>query len=168
MSSTYVHYSAPSSLPSDYALVSRYAAAHDLVHEEENAENIPSTSALDENDGDDDEHEGRGIAIKGGSRPPRRDSLQSNYLPPFNPTLGPLHDAYGHRSGPKPNDPNENTPLLAPPVPRIEEQYDREDDTGSITSNKMFWEEVSVLTKYTLPVFGCVPSTPFPRPPSHM
>jgi hypothetical protein len=47
----------------------------------------------------------------------------------------------------------ENIPLLGPLMPRIEEAGD-EDDTKSNTS--MFWEELRILSKYTLPVFGYV------------
>ena len=55
MSSTYVHYSTPSSLPSDYALLSRYAAAHDLnmsaaAQEEETNGAGPSTDIEDYED----------------------------------------------------------------------------------------------------------------------
>ncbi|KII84673.1 hypothetical protein PLICRDRAFT_357130 [Plicaturopsis crispa FD-325 SS-3] len=49
---------------------------------------------------------------------------------------------------------NENTPLLGPLVPRIEEntaENSGHDDTSTTT---MFWEELRVLCKYTLPVFG--------------
>jgi len=52
------------------------------------------------------------------------------------------------------NGATENTPLL---VPRIEEgQSGDEDRTKSNTA--MFWEEMRILSKYTLPVFGSVTS----------
>jgi len=47
----------------------------------------------------------------------------------------------------------ENIPLLGPLVPRVEEAGD-EDDTKSNTF--MFWEELHILSKYTLPLFGYV------------
>lgn len=154
MSSTYVHYSAPSSLPSDYALLSRYAAAHDQVVEDSDANSALLSAEIDDHD---DAHEENGVDIRGGNpRGPRRGSFQTSYLAPFNPTMGPLPDEYGHRSGPKPSDPNENTPLLAPPIPRIEEECDREDASDPHNSSKIFWEEIGILTKYTLPVFGYV------------
>lgn len=46
--------------------------------------------------------------------------------------------------------PSENDPLLTQ-VPRINEDYDAADD-----SRTMFWEELVVLLRYSLPVFGCV------------
>ena len=161
MSSTYVHYSTPSSLPSDYALLSRYAAAHDLnmsaaAQEEETSGAGPSTDIEDYED-DNEEH---GIDIHGDSRKPRRSSFPSTYLTPFNPTMGPLPDRHGHRSGPYPREVNENTPLLAPPVPRIEEECDAEDITESLSTSKLYREEIGILTKYTIPVFGYVVHLP--------
>ena len=153
MSSTYVHYSTPSSLPSDYAVLSRYAAAHDQNADGQEADSLVQSSALDDYN---DEHDENGIDIHAHPRAPRRRSSATSYLAPFNPTMGPLPDRHGHRSGPKHSDPNENTPLLAPPVPRIEEECDREDATGPTSSSKMFWEEMGILAKYTLPVFGYV------------
>lgn len=50
-------------------------------------------------------------------------------------------------------DPDEDTPLLREYVPRIEEeQFGNEDAEKSFTT--MFWEELRVLGKYTVPVFG--------------
>ncbi len=163
MSSTYVHYSTPSSLPSDYALLSRYAAAHDL-----------NTTAQEETDGAgpsdieqyDDEQDANGIDIHGRRKNTRRSSVPSPYLTPFNPTMGPLPDRHGHRSGPYSRDPNENTPLLAPPVPRIEEVCDRE-DVDEEPSSKVFREELAILAKYTLPVFGYVPLVACHVPSAH-
>ncbi|KAI0746552.1 MATE efflux family protein [Daedaleopsis nitida] len=153
MSSTYVHYSTPSSLPSDYALLSRYAAAHDLNSEEAGGEDSISSDIEDEHRDDDNAN---GVDIRGqGDRPvPRRKSLPTGYLTPFNPTMGPLPDRHGHRSGPTPKEPNENTPLLAPPVPRIPEECDAEDAIEPPNLRKMYREEFAILTKYTLPVFG--------------
>jgi len=50
--------------------------------------------------------------------------------------------------------PTESTPLLTPPVPRIEEDIDRNDPNDSESAIRMFWEELFVLAKYSLPVFG--------------
>ncbi|RDX46702.1 MATE efflux family protein [Polyporus arcularius HHB13444] len=152
MSSTYVHYSTPSSLPSDYALLSRYAAAHDLTVAAEEAANGAGPSAdIEEYEEDHDAH---GIDIQGSPRKPRRQSFPSSYVTPFNPTMGPLPDRHGHRSGPYSRDANENTPLLAPPVPRIEEECDGDDVEDPANASKLFWEEARILTKYTVPVFG--------------
>ncbi|KAG6831475.1 hypothetical protein H0H92_010384 [Tricholoma furcatifolium] len=49
--------------------------------------------------------------------------------------------------------PSENTPLLNPPVPRIEEPSDHTiPDDGQVM--RIFWEELRILTRYALPVFG--------------
>ncbi|OSD07821.1 MATE efflux family protein [Trametes coccinea BRFM310] len=154
MSSTYVHYSTPSSLPSDYALLSRYAAAHDLPPETSQPadEAEASGNAVEDADAYTDP---RGVAINGTLRrkKSRRSSFPTSYLTPFNPTMGPLPDKSGHRSGPKAPEATENTPLLAPLVPRIEEECDAEDRVEPPNVLKMFKEEAAVLVKYTVPVF---------------
>ncbi|KAH9941296.1 MATE efflux family protein [Epithele typhae] len=151
MSSTYVHYSAPSSLSSDYAILSRYNAAHDQNLDEPDT-NSEAPSTFDEHDIE--ARDENGLDIHGRTTTPRRDSHTFQYLPPFNPTMGPLPDRHGHRSGPKQVDPTEHTPLLAPPVPRIQEVCDPENSSDPSVYSKMFWEELAILTKYTLPVFG--------------
>lgn len=154
MSSTYPHYSAPSSLPSDYAILSQYAASRNLQNdpEEEEPPNVdgPSTHP------DDDIYTPNAVAIPGRHTPIRRSSFPTLYVTPFNPTTGPLPDKAGYRSGPNP--PSENTPLLGPLVPRIEEEVDKNDSSEPVVS--MLWEEVRILGKYTLPVFGLVPYQP--------
>ena len=162
MSSTYVHYAAPSSLPSDYALLSRYAAANPDAaagaNEQAESSNVAPSSCVDENE---DENAGvdihpNGVGI-GRSLSKRRSSFPTSYITPFNPTMGPLPDKHGHRSGPHLKDPNENTPLLAPPVPRIEEECDAASNDDATPFSEMLREEARILAKYTLPVFGYVP-----------
>ena len=158
MSSTFVHYSTPSSLPSDYALLSRYAAARNLDINTTPNDNDDTTSPQapllqpDDEDRDDEEVPPRGL------RPPRltrRQSFPTSFIRPINPTMAPLPDKYGHRSGPNKPTPTENTPLLAPLVPRIPEDVDEEDlRPGSDKRNYATWEEIKILSKYTLPVFG--------------
>lgn len=158
MSSTYVHYTS-SSLPSDYALLSRYSATQSdsttsaTQSEQAEASSVAPSSHLDE---EEDEDSGVPIQANGSGRPltQRRSSLPNSRLPPFNPTMSPLPDRHGHRSGPHLKKPNENTPLLAPPVPRIEEECDTSPDDGTPRFSSMFREEMGILTKYTLPVFG--------------
>ncbi|KAL7284329.1 hypothetical protein ACG7TL_001615 [Trametes sanguinea] len=154
MSSTYVHYSTPSSLPSDYALLSRYAAAHDLPPETSQPADEAEASENTVEDAD-AYNDPRGVAINGTLRrkKSRRSSFPTSYLTPFNPTMGPLPDKSGHRSGPKAPEATENTPLLAPLVPRIEEECDAEDRIEPPNVLKMFKEEAAVLVKYTVPVF---------------
>ncbi|KAJ8454961.1 hypothetical protein ONZ51_g12723 [Trametes cubensis] len=152
MSSTYVHYSTPSSLPSDYALLSRYAAAHDQSPDPQSSQDAGPSEDIE----DTETYEPQGISIHGSLRrkKSRRSSFPTSYITPFNPTMGPLPDKAGHRSGPKPIEPTENTPLLAPLVPRIEEECDAEDAREPPNFLTMLKEEAGVLTKYTLPVFA--------------
>ncbi|KAG6860467.1 hypothetical protein C0995_010758 [Termitomyces sp. Mi166 len=67
---------------------------------------------------------------------------RASFLRPRDPTIA-------HQAIPFPGPlPSENTPLLAPPVPRIDKPFD--DDRTLYT----FWEELCILTRYALPVFG--------------
>ncbi|KAI0318084.1 MATE efflux family protein [Amylostereum chailletii] len=138
MSSTYVHYGTPSSLPSDYAILARYAARNP-----DQTDDTPQPNAQldhpgqDDDDDDDDYH----------PSPPRRTSFPTEYLrpvPPAAPSTIP--------EGLKNIVPTEYTPLL---VPRIEE----EDAAGSTESHPSNWmhtylDELKILLKYTIPVFG--------------
>jgi MATE family multidrug resistance protein len=57
--------------------------------------------------------------------------------------------------------PTETSPLLNhPPVPRIEQNidYNASADHDNTSTVNMFWEELAVLTKYAIPVFGYAPS----------
>lgn len=158
MSSTYVHYSTPSSLPSDYALLSRYAAARNL-HErtDETDETATSEDTLTDPaaDSDVDAETTQAAAHPIPGRLTRRSSFPTSYIRPINPTMGPLPDKLGNRSGPNPPQASENTPLLAPLVPRIQEDVDDEDlRPGSAQRKNVIWEELKILSKYTLPVFG--------------
>ncbi|KAH9918955.1 MATE efflux family protein [Fomitopsis serialis] len=151
MSQTYAHYSTPSSLPSDYALLSRYAAANDMhpangphAHDEDPAED---DGAISESDASPERHS-TGLAIPT-KQVGRRKSFPTSYISSFKPTVGPLPDKSGYRSGPaNPGDASENTPLL---VPRIEEEVDTAD---AESYSSMLKEETKILAKYTLPVFG--------------
>lgn len=71
------------------------------------------------------------------------------YFRPLEPTIGIDPQGGSKVSAP----PNENTPLISPPVPRVEEvSRHRSVDIGS--GMVMFWEELRILIKYALPVFG--------------
>ena len=160
MSSTYVHYSTPSSLPSDYALLSRYAAAHPApAAVEVESEDSPPRQGSSADYAVDAQEDTENDALLSEETPtrrrPRRSSFPTSYVTPFNPTsMGPLPDKAGHRSGPLAM-PTENTPLLAPLVPRIPEEVDEEDiSPGSSNRTNIIWEEMRILSKYTVPVFG--------------
>jgi MATE family multidrug resistance protein len=129
---TAIHYGSPSSLPSDYALLSRYA---------NNANRHDLTDDTHDNDIQDDSNpNGRPIrSVR------RRTSWPFPYLQPLQPKLP---DHYS----PKDSMPDEYTPLL---VPRIEEEDDtREDPDYPPSSAKVYRDEMRILCKYTLPVFG--------------
>ena len=49
---------------------------------------------------------------------------------------------------------SENTPLLNPPLPRIDEPFDSVPAADRKVA--IFWEELRILTRYSLPVFGFV------------
>ena len=70
------------------------------------------------------------------------------------------HSEASHHLTPSPT---ETSPLLNhPPVPRlgIEEDTDYNARTSAdhISAVTMLWEELAVLTKYAIPVFGYAPS----------
>ena len=161
MSQTYAHYSTPSSLPSDYALLSRYAAHNDMHgvnggdrHDENDLPETEEEAISDIDDSPERHRNGLSIPTRAVGR---RKSFPTSYIPSFKPTVGPLPNRSGYRSGPPgPDDASENTPLLAPLVPRIEEEVDREDPADAESSSSMLKEEIKILAKYTLPVFGCV------------
>ena len=119
MSSTYVHYQAPSSLPSDYAILSR-----------------PSSS-----------YESRSLESQPANPYPYR---------PLNPTIGASRlDPHSEPSHHFAQSPTETSPLLNnPPVPRIEENTNCDGSPDNTSKVVMFWEELAILTKYALPVFG--------------
>ena len=137
MSSTYTHYQGPASLPSDYAILSRFSPAHeDLEPTDELRKGIPSGTD---------------------PRPARRkESFSvSPYFRPLKPTV-PVDGVYPQGDSKASTPPTENTPLLSPPVLRTEEEIDRNITADNGTSTTMFWEELRILTKYALPVFGYV------------
>ena len=134
MSSMYAHYQGPSSLPSDYASLSRLSPNYESRTPESHPENTQQISSR---------------------RVTRRESFPvSHYNRPLNPTIG----VYPHSEPPQ-HLPTESSPLLVlPPVPRIEENRDCNAPAENTSTVNMFWEELAVLTKYAIPVFGYVPS----------
>jgi MATE family multidrug resistance protein len=143
MSSTFAHYQQPASLPSDYAILSRYAGHH------------PDGEGQDDIDSDDGDTETEDTSERATSSSLlRRSSLPASHHRPQNPNMIPTHSQhFKHIPVPGPI-PSENTPLLNPPVPRIDEPLEQTPGNGSVM--KVFWEELRILTRYALPVFGCV------------
>lgn len=151
MSSTYVHYSAPSSLPSDYAILSRYAASRPPLSpfDDESDEDIPH------DDQNDPTTHVQPIS-------PRRSSFPAQYIRPLGPVQAPVTPILRHSTSSRFTStsviPNENTALLGPLVPRIEEEGDRTPNGANDDSTilEKYLNELTILAKYTLPVFGYV------------
>ena len=135
MSSTYAHYQGPSSLPSGYEIPSRLSTNYESSTTEAQLENTAQITR----------------------RITRRESFPvSSYNRPLDPTIGVYtHSEASQHLTPSPT---ETSPLLdQSTVPRIEENIDYNVSDKTSTVN-MFWEELAVLTKYAIPVFGYAPS----------
>ncbi|KAJ7098367.1 MATE efflux family protein [Mycena epipterygia] len=121
---SYVHSMTSGSLPSDYAIVSRYAAAH-------------SNGVEQSGESADAEHTGE-------SRIARRPSRPSMAAPPFLPhphlTLHPTENTPLLTSDPH--------------VPRIVERDDEIQNDADLSTTAIYLAELRILTKYSLPVFG--------------
>ena len=143
MSSTIAHHQDPSSLPSDYAILSRLNKYNESGTPESQSDNTVQITR----------HESFPASV-------------SHCYEPLNPTIGvypcvdsvePHSEASQHLTP----SPTETSPLLNhPAVPQIEENIDYNVSDKTSTVN-MFWEELAVLTKYAIPNFGYAPSFNF-------
>ena len=127
-------YQGPSSLPSDYAILNQ--ACPSTSYESSTLESQPENT----------------VQIT------RRESFPvSQYNRPLNPTIGVYpHSEVSQHLNPSPT---ETSPLLDhPPVPRIEENSGFNASVDNTSTVNMFWEELAVLTKYAIPVFGYAPT----------
>ncbi|KAG2159453.1 MATE efflux family protein [Suillus bovinus] len=129
----------PSSLPQDYAILSRFA---DPLLEENQEESGASSIRNDQ------EEYGEEDGLLAPPKQVRRTSFPSSYILPPQPFMKIIPQA------PNVLQPTENTPLLAPLIPLIREEVDFPSDGHEPTTTQMFWEELGILLKYTLPVFG--------------
>lgn len=129
---------APSSLPQDYAILSRFAAPQ----LDEEPEASPARSEQEEFSEEDELLASRNPSIT------RRTSFPSSYIVPPQPSMHIVPTI------PDVHQPTENTPLLAPFMPRIQEDVDFPSDGQEPNTAQMYWEELCILSKYTLPVFG--------------
>jgi multidrug resistance protein, MATE family len=138
--SSYAHYQGPSSLPSNYAILTRLSTNYESCAPQSQPENTAQIT-----------------------RPESFPVSTSQYSGPLNPTIGvypscsscvePHSEASQHLTP----SPSETSPLLNHPLrPRFEEniEYNASDKTSTV---KMFWEELVVLTKYTIPNFAYAP-----------
>ncbi|KAG2134116.1 MATE efflux family protein [Suillus clintonianus] len=128
-----------SSLPQDYAILSRFAAPPS----EETQEELEVSPARN-----DQEECGEEDGLLASRKQVRRTSFPSSYILPPQPSMNIIPTA---QNVPQPT---ENTPLLAPFMPRIQEDVDFPCDGQEPTTAQMYWEELRILCKYALPVFG--------------
>ncbi|KAL0575224.1 ethionine resistance protein [Marasmius crinis-equi] len=140
MASIATHYQGPASLPSDYALLSRYASRNEQsVHEDSDG-----SSDSESDDENSTLNASPALSSPRFSVPRRRR--------PSRVTMGLSTEPAIERVMAPRADPNENTPLLEPP--RIVEDVERNDFLTHESSAQMFRDELRILTKYSLPVFG--------------
>ncbi|KAH9049321.1 MATE efflux family protein [Lactarius hengduanensis] len=128
-----IHYGTPSSLPSDYALLSRYASSRENANRDDSPDDTHDCT-----DSNDDIHpHGRPIG--------RRTTFPFPYLQPLQPKSPEYFS-------PKVARPDEYSPLL---VPRIEEDDSAGNDPAHpLSSAKVYRDEFRILLKYTLPILG--------------
>ncbi|KAG2062769.1 MATE efflux family protein [Suillus decipiens] len=129
----------PSSLPQDYAILSRFAAPLSGETQEE-LEVSPVRNDQEEYIEDD--------SLLASRKQVRRTSFPSSYILPPQPSMNIIPTA---TSGLQPT---ESTPLLTPLMPRIQENVDFPCDGHEPSTVQMHWEELWILLKYALPVFG--------------
>ena len=113
------------SLPNDYAILARFA--HDDRENEHNH--------TEEEDGEVDR-----VRVQS----PRRSSFPSSYIRPPPPAI-PSMDFKSDRHLVVGNSPTENTPLLGPLVPRIQEEPGDEDHNDTKSNMTMFWGDAYSL-----------------------
>jgi len=131
-----MHYGTPSSLPSDYAILSRYA--HVRENTDMDDEHDHDVYDLDEPTDTQDDMIPHGRVIRRATLPAYVLPVQPNISEPFNPMAFVSGDEY--------------TPLL---VPRIEEEVDTNTDPiHPQSTSQVYTDELRILLKYTLPVYG--------------
>jgi len=125
----------PSSLPQDYAILSRFAAPLP-----EEAQERPGASIRN-----DQEEYGEEDGLLAPRRQVRRTSFPASYIIPPQPSMKIISQVSTVLQ------PTENTHLLAPLIPLIRENVDFPSDGHEPTTTQMYWEEFWILLKYTLP-----------------
>jgi MATE family multidrug resistance protein len=131
-----MHYGTPSSLPSDYALLSRYANARGTTNSDDPVDDLYDST--EPSDVLDDMIPNRPAT--------RRSSFASPYLRPLQPNLP---DVFASKVAV----PDEYSPLLVPRI--VEEDAGPSTDPACFQSTaKVYRDEFYILCKYSLPVFG--------------
>ena len=130
-----MHYGTPSSLPSDYAILSRYANARGTTNIDDPIDDLYDSS--EPSDALDDMTPNSPVA--------RRSSFPSPYLRPLQPNLP---EPFASKVAV----PTEYTPLLVPRI--VEEDTSPSTDPACSQNNaKVYSDEFYILCKYSLPVF---------------
>jgi len=124
------HLGTPGSLPRDYAILSQFATS--------TGEDQTQNKFLN---GTDDSHTQTGNPVTGVA--PR---TKISSIPPTPAVMTVM--------------PTENTHLLSPPIPRIEEDLNLANHGDDLNTWDIFREELGILTKYSLPVFVFVKIVP--------
>jgi multidrug resistance protein, MATE family len=134
---------APSSIPSDYGLIARYAA-HTANTSTDPEREINENSSSEEGEPTEDIESSPNTVRPRAVRRRRRSSVSSNYVPSPSTTM-----ANTPPQPPKGISVTETTPL----IPRIHED---EESTipGDEEEEHLIWKEAKVLARYTLPIFG--------------
>jgi MATE family multidrug resistance protein len=145
MSSTYVHYGTPSSVPSDYGVLARYASGAP-AHEPDSGEHQPLLAPPTMHRSRSRSHEALRSSRTTHAQP------HAPYVPvpgtgklEAAPSLSSISHGY-----------TEATPLL---IPRIVEAVDEEEAQEALgdvepKAHNVYWEELKILAKYTLPILG--------------
>lgn len=133
-----MHYGTPSSLPSDYALLSRYANARGTTINDDPVDHLYDSTgqpdALDD------------MIPVPNSPATGRSSFPSPYLRPLQPKLP---EPFASKVAV----PDEYSPLLVPRI--VEEDASPSTDPPCFQSTaKVYRDEFFILCKYSLPVFG--------------
>lgn len=141
MSSNQGHYTG--SLPNDYAILAKFAHKPD---EDGRRDEEDTDEPISTNDSDP-------LQLPT-SKGARRSSFPSAYIRPQNPIPSVNFKPripIGHTSPRDGLSATEITPLLGPLIPRIAEEYPENEENKVLTV--MFWEELRILSKYSLPLF---------------
>lgn len=155
MSSNQGHYIG--SLPNDYAILARFAHGGEGSGWTDGEEN---TNEHSRSDSANEFYPHRGLK----SEVTRRSSFSASYIRPPSSTISSMNFdtpvPVKHTSSTDGLRVTESTPLLGPLIPRIAEEHSGNEDNKTMTA--MFWEELWILSKYSLPLFSlvlCIMST---------
>ena len=132
-----IHFGTPSSLPTEYAILSRYANARVNPDTDEQPPNF--------------HYQGEPTDTQDYLNPNRRVIRRGSFPPLYSQPLKPKSSEPFHSKSLVPV-PDEYTPLLVPPIG--EEVGASADPILPQSTAKVYHDELRILLKYTLPVLG--------------